>query len=60
MIDRGKAGTSMPPDRSDTLTGGSKAMKAMQLVLFLLTIVTPLGLGPAAQADKYELGQLLV
>ncbi len=35
-------------------------MKAMQLVLFLLTIVTALGLGPAARADEYALGQLLV
>ncbi len=45
---------------SEILTGGSEAMKAMRLVLFLLTVVTALGLEPAAHAGEYALGQLLV
>ncbi len=45
---------------SEILTGGSEAMKAMRLVLFLLTVVTALGLEPAAHAGEYTLGQLLV
>lgn len=35
-------------------------MKAMRPALFLLTVVTALGLGPAARADEYALGPLLV